>query len=146
MMLRLLSAILLCTFLLTGGCRQPSVSEEDAARISRLRNLVLASLDNDKSARAIELLAELEVLLPSDAFIPAARGLIALRANDIPAAASLLAEAAARAPNTPAISLLQAEAASLGGNPANAQAVLDAAVRAHPANIRLRWALCEVLI
>ena len=145
MMLRLLSAILLCTFLLTGGCRQPSVSEEDAARISRLRNLVLASLDNDKSARAIELLAELEVLLPSDAFIPAARGLIALRANDIPAAASLLAEAAARAPNTPAISLLQAEAASLGGNPANAQAVLDAAVRAHPANIRLRWALCEVL-
>ncbi|MDP6600736.1 MAG: FG-GAP-like repeat-containing protein [Phycisphaerales bacterium] len=145
MMLRLTSTILLCMLLLTGGCRQSSVSEEDAARISRLQNLVLASLDNDKSARAIELLAELETLVPNDAFIPAARGLIALRANDISTATTLLADAAARAPNTPAISLLQAESATLGGNPAGAQAILHAAAVAHPDNIRLRWALCEVL-
>ena len=131
---------LLCAIALLHCSGTDAETKKQDAQSLRNRNLALAYIDSGMMKEASEKLANLESLLPEEAFVYANQGLVALRQNKLEEAKVLLEKADRLAPNTPEVALLRGEVAMLIGEFEASIQILETAVLANPKNIRLRWA------
>ena len=134
---------LLCIVSLLGCNGNDDAKKEIYAKLLRNRNLSLAYIDSGMMGEASDKLAELERLLPSEAFVYANQGLVALRQNNLEKASSLLKKATSLKPRNPEIALLRAEVAMLTGNFDEAKKIVNIAIAENPGNMRLRWELSD---
>ena len=135
-----ISLIVLCSCTGSDSAKQP-----DHAPSLRLRNLALAYIESGMMNEATAKLAELESLMPNEAFVFANQGLVALRNNELEIAQQLLNKAATLSPNTPAIALIQSQVAMLEGHFDEAKTILIQAIDVHDGNMHLRWELAKLL-
>lgn len=135
--------IFLCVVLMLGCNGNDDAIKEIDAQLLRNRNLSLAYIDSGMMGEANVKLAQLERILPEEAFVYANQGLVALRQNNLEKASSLLKTAASLKPLNPEIALLQAEVAMLTGKFDAAKEIVISAIAANPDNMRLRWELSD---
>ena len=123
------------------GCTGDNNQEEVDSSTLRNRNLALAYIDSGMMVEANDKLAQLEFVIPREAFVYANQGLVAMRQNELERASTLLAKAHSLSPDNPEIALLRSEVAMLLGQFEQSKSILIEAVKENPNNIHLHWAL-----